>query len=261
MEESMKVVKEGIDIAKKLQAGMSIEDIAKEKVKQDKDSDWWDNLKKRGSNALSEGGKDALKGGLGGGLAGSVIPGVGTAAGATGGAIIGGVYGAVKGFFSDIEGKAVGGISSGSPAGFLEKLHGTEAVVPLPDGRSIPVAMDFKNMPMDNMASIVAQPMEKIGGGLANLTSVFQGFNIADPIKSVVEQQKTDMVNLFNQMMDSTESTKTLHKELQKTFGEVGGHLSELKETAVKQLDVHGTIAKLTGEAKDVSERILNNSF
>tara|TARA_R110000851_G_scaffold220568_3_gene373377 strand:- start:38601 stop:40331 length:1731 start_codon:yes stop_codon:yes gene_type:complete len=34
-----------------------------------------------------------------------------------------------------------GGVSSGSPQGYDVELHGTEAVVPLPDGRSIPVTI------------------------------------------------------------------------------------------------------------------------
>ena len=39
-------------------------------------------------------------------------------------------------------GKAKGGISSGPLSGYQEILHGTEAVVPLPDNRSIPVSLD-----------------------------------------------------------------------------------------------------------------------
>jgi len=43
---------------------------------------------------------------------------------------------------SSSPGKALGGISVGPKSGYLEKLHGVEAVVPLPDGRSIPVSME-----------------------------------------------------------------------------------------------------------------------
>ena len=42
-------------------------------------------------------------------------------------------------------GKANGGISVGPLTGYLEKLHGTEAVVPLPDGKNIPVVMSQDN--------------------------------------------------------------------------------------------------------------------
>ena len=40
---------------------------------------------------------------------------------------------------------AEGGILSGSTAGFAATLHGTEAVVPLPDGKTIPVEISTPN--------------------------------------------------------------------------------------------------------------------
>jgi hypothetical protein len=39
-------------------------------------------------------------------------------------------------------GYAKGGIASGSISGYQAELHGTEAVVPLPDNKSIPVKLD-----------------------------------------------------------------------------------------------------------------------
>jgi hypothetical protein len=44
------------------------------------------------------------------------------------------------------KGKAKGGISSGPLSGYSETLHGTEAVVPLPDNRSIPVTLDSSSI-------------------------------------------------------------------------------------------------------------------
>ncbi len=43
-------------------------------------------------------------------------------------------------------GKALGGISTGPISGYSETLHGTEAVVPLADNRSIPVSMDSSSI-------------------------------------------------------------------------------------------------------------------
>ena len=40
----------------------------------------------------------------------------------------------------------VGGIAEGTTAGYQAVLHGTEAVVPLPDNRSIPVSMDSSSL-------------------------------------------------------------------------------------------------------------------
>lgn len=44
------------------------------------------------------------------------------------------------------KGKALGGISTGPISGYSETLHGTEAVVPLSDGRSIPVSLDSSSI-------------------------------------------------------------------------------------------------------------------
>lgn len=44
------------------------------------------------------------------------------------------------------KGKAKGGISSGPTSGYHELLHGIEAVVPLPDNRSIPVKLDSSSL-------------------------------------------------------------------------------------------------------------------
>lgn len=44
------------------------------------------------------------------------------------------------------KGKALGGISTGPVSGYSETLHGTEAVVPLSDGRSIPVSLDSSSI-------------------------------------------------------------------------------------------------------------------
>ena len=41
---------------------------------------------------------------------------------------------------------ANGGIASGPVAGFTAELHGTEAVVPLPDGKTIPVKLDSSSL-------------------------------------------------------------------------------------------------------------------
>jgi hypothetical protein len=44
------------------------------------------------------------------------------------------------------KGKALGGISTGPISGYSEVLHGTEAVVPLPDGKTIPVSLDSSSL-------------------------------------------------------------------------------------------------------------------
>ena len=50
------------------------------------------------------------------------------------------------------KGYSAGGIARGSDAGYLAKLHGTEAVVPLPNGRSIPVEMSGGGAQTNNVS-------------------------------------------------------------------------------------------------------------
>lgn len=67
---------------------------------------------------------------------------VATGAAATGGYFTGLQLGDVlNDWFFGKEGKSRGGIATGPKSGFIEKLHGTEAVVPLPDGKTIPVQL------------------------------------------------------------------------------------------------------------------------
>jgi len=53
-----------------------------------------------------------------------------------------GMLGDIGGAALDLIGFSAGGIASGPTSGYPAMLHGTEAVVPLPDGRSIPVSLE-----------------------------------------------------------------------------------------------------------------------
>lgn len=73
-------------------------------------------------------------------------------------------------------GKAKGGISSGPLTGYQEILHGTEAVVPLPDGKKIPVdirspmpsADDIKQAIKDGVRDAMSESNQSI---FSNMTS------------------------------------------------------------------------------------------
>ena len=54
-------------------------------------------------------------------------------------------YGGVVQDGKDLPGYAVGGVASGPQSGYPVMMHGTEAVVPLPNGKSIPVEMRGSN--------------------------------------------------------------------------------------------------------------------
>ena len=102
---------------------------------------------------------------------------------------------------------------------------GPEAAVPLPDGRSIPVVFDTES-----------------------LTKMTTGDN------DKVMQDLADAIKQLSTSMTSGGSSAS-------PMDTIARHLEEMKETASKQLDIHGTMASLLGEAKDISNSILNNSY
>lgn len=78
-----------------------------------------------------------------------------------------------------VEGYSTGGVASGSNQGHLAMLHGTEAVVPLPNGKSIPVEMKDSGATNNNIVVNVSSEgqsstqgstgpdMDKLGGAIA----------------------------------------------------------------------------------------------
>ena len=56
---------------------------------------------------------------------------------------------------------ATGGVTSGPTTGYQAVLHGTEAVVPLPDGKTIPVEMPDTNSAITEQTHILAQQLAR----------------------------------------------------------------------------------------------------
>lgn len=55
-----------------------------------------------------------------------------------------------------------GGIATGPKSGYSATLHGTEAVVPLPDGRTIPVETSGMSNNIDSQMAIMSQQLQKL---------------------------------------------------------------------------------------------------
>ena len=64
-------------------------------------------------------------------------------------------------------GYATGGIARGAQSGYPAILHGTEAVVPLPDGKSIPVTMPRGGGGLGSQNNNVAVTVNMNGDGMA----------------------------------------------------------------------------------------------
>ena len=134
-----------------------------------------------GKDAGSSIAEDVTKVGMIATVLGGVVTGLGALATATGfGAAVGvpmmaagttmmsgGSTVAAVGGGAQALGFAKGGIASGPDSGFSEKLHGTEAIIPLPDGKSVPVTLSGndtgkKNAPPDTIASITTGFLDKL---------------------------------------------------------------------------------------------------
>jgi len=93
------------------------------------------------------------------------------------------------GFAAKMPGMATGGIASGSKAGYPMTLHGTEAVVPLPNGKSIPVEM--KNGSAQNNNVVVNVSVDSQGRGQTSTESQSgaDAGNLGNAIAKAVQQE------------------------------------------------------------------------
>jgi len=84
---------------------------------------------------------------------------------------------------------SMGGIAQGSQAGHLAMLHGTEAVVPLPNGRSIPVELSGGGSQTNN----VSVNVNIENSGQAN--TEMQGNNANEFAKSIANVVQREIQN------------------------------------------------------------------
>ena len=86
-----------------------------------------------------------------------------------------------------VSGYATGGIARGANAGYPALLHGTEAVVPLPDGKSIPVSMQGASQ-QNNVTVNVS--VDSQGNGSTNMQQdSAQAGNLGSVIARAVQQE------------------------------------------------------------------------
>lgn len=162
---------------------------------------WWDKTKRVASAMVEAGGRGAVVGGTLGAIKGAPAGPMGIATGATvgavGGALLDGLVTGITEWFNDKEGKSRGGIAVGPSSGFLEKLHGSEAVVPLPDGRSIPVSIDARDVGIGT-EKLITEP----------LTDIYQ--TVSDSglmLDRIIKSGSTNLKEAFDSMRDVTLSS------------------------------------------------------
>jgi len=128
-----------------------------------------------------------------------------------GGAIIGGI----SEWFKDKEGKARGGVAQGSSSGYLEKLHGSEAVVPLPDGKSIPVTMQIPDAPVPNIT--VATPTVNVSPPTEQPSMVTSLFASAVDASAVLKDVLNSGVSKLKDMFDIQKPLSNIQPDTKST--------------------------------------------
>jgi hypothetical protein len=194
----------------------SIQEMVSGAMGASKGESLWEKTK-RVSGAAGAG---AMAGGAAGAMTGmtvgSIVPGAGTAVGGIGlgtvGAILGGLTGAIKEAFWGEPGKALGGISEGPSSGYMEKLHGVEAVVPLSAGRSIPVDISGMGAALRDMA--IQTTSSSAAPGLVGGTS-----NLYTSPASIREASGQEHVALLREIRELLTTSKDLQQQfVQNTY-------------------------------------------
>jgi hypothetical protein len=198
----------------------------------------------------------AVKGVLAGVVAGPLGMLLGGLGGAATGALTGSTVGgagfagieAIKQWFDSREGKASGGIARGPRSGFIEKLHGTEAVVPLPDGKTIPVKLDLAipefGGPTATLDPAAMQPIHDMYGKILD-----SSFILNDVLHSSADR--------FKLALESSDSPGLAARftNLADTF--VGSVLAKLP---TNNLDMTASFEDINTRTLQALDRIANNS-
>ncbi len=134
----------------------------------------------------------ALTGGGGGGFGGMLGSAIGSMFGPIGGAVggaLGGLLGfADGGYTKKISGYSAGGIAKGPRSGYPAMLHGNEAVVPLPDGKTIPVAMQGGGGQQNNVTVNVS--IDNQGNAQSSTSASSQeGANVGNLVAAAVQKE------------------------------------------------------------------------
>ena len=104
-----------------------------------------------------------------------------------------GVFARTGGVFSEgkrVQGYSAGGVAKGSTAGYPAILHGTEAVVPLPNGRSIPVEMKNGGTTQNNVVVNVSTDGTTQTQESSGMESERLGKAVAAAVQAELQNQK-----------------------------------------------------------------------
>lgn len=84
---------------------------------------------------------------------------------------------------------ADGGVANGPTSGYLAELHGPEAVVPLPDGKTIPVRIEG-DMPGSNKSSDMSAMMNQFKSSMESMINQMNNRDLLNMMDEMVRAQK-----------------------------------------------------------------------
>lgn len=99
-------------------------------------------------------------------------------------------YGGIVSNGKNVQGYSMGGIARGKDSGYLAELHGTEAVVPLPNGRSIPVDLSGQAGQVNNVTVNIASDGQTQTRADGDMDSEKLGKAVASAVQKELQNQK-----------------------------------------------------------------------
>lgn len=128
-----------------------------------------------------------------------------------------------------------GGIASGPMSGFAALLHGTEAVVPLPDGKSIPIELPKIPEAMSggklNPASSISSMMGSFGDIMKDIGKPF-----SDSDDSPITDMSEKMQSMFKDSFGALTGTTAESGDIQKQMLDVMQRFTEKMDTVERHL-------------------------
>ena len=248
-------------------------------------------------------GAGVVAGGLGGDALGAFIgtliaPGVGTAVGGFLGGILGSwvggdigstAGGAVGKVFDPSKpneaypGKAKGGISTGPTSGFWEKLHGTEAVIPLPDGKTIPVSLDVKpgaaketgggmvgglagaakGAVLGAVVPVIGPMIGGLIGGVLGSMDKKDSYSLKDLVKALHMNGDTDKKSgkLDDSIRTDTLTSGIFAGDDENSIGSLKTLLSQQLALMKETLEENRNMLSVISDSKNLQQQLLNNSY
>ena len=139
-----------------------------------------------------------------------------------------------------LPGAATGDVLTGPDSGYIAELHGTEAVVPLPDGRSIPVSLESNSN--QNNTDLVNSLANEIDVNLGKYTKAVEGLSF-DTLANEIDTS----IGNYTKAVEGL-SFDTLANELDTSVGKYTKAVEGLSfDTLANEIDIN--MGKYTNKA------------